>query len=291
MTRTYKRYKLSSKNRNNIQYNRKCRTYRRTNNKLNNFIRRILKNNDEFTKYWEKITSNISDDDKKKFHETGNASTYGYMKVNAFQAIINEYNSYNSEIINNSKNSEIINNSENSENSENSNNSNNSYNSNSLFQKTDIKKKISQYGNSEIKTFYDLGSGLGMPNIIASLLLQNLEKSIGIELSSERTQNANIILEQFKRNFTNFGNNIQFINGSILSDNFNYNDADLIWISSLCFSNEIIEQLTTKLNNELKNGTHIFTSKELPNLNHKYHNKIRLHMSWTPHSETNHYVI
>jgi len=219
--------------------------------KLNNYTKRILSKPEEFTKYWANFSSQISDDDNREFTASGNASTYGYMKVGGFQTLLNNYHNYiNSQITTNN----IIN-------------------------------------NRPIRTFYDLGCGLGMPNIMATLFIPNLEHSIGIELSTQRTQNANIILDKFKRNFSNFGNKVQFINGSILSDEFNYENADLIWISSLCFNNTILEQLTTKLNNELKPGTHIFTSKELPNLKVSYHNKIELEMSWTPSSSTNHYVI
>ena len=148
------------------------------------------------------------------------------------------------------------------------------------------------YGGREpVRVFYDLGSGLGMPNVIAATLVPTIQKSVGVELSSQRVREANQVLAAFRGDHPDIAARVHFINGDILSTQWSYSDADMIWISSLCFSPEIADKIAERLNSELRKGTHVFTSKAMPRLAHSRYNKFTAQMSWTATSEVNHYII
>lgn len=146
-------------------------------------------------------------------------------------------------------------------------------------------------GREPVRVFYDLGSGLGMPNVIAATLVPTIQKSVGVELSSQRVREANQVLAAFRGDHPDIAARVHFINGDILSTQWSYGDADMIWISSLCFSPEIADKIAERLNSELRKGTHVFTSKAMPRLVHSRYNKFTAQMSWTATSEVNHYII
>lgn len=152
---------------------------------------------------------------------------------------------------------------------------------------TIYEKYIEKGGKRNNINFYDLGSGMGNPTIMASILVSNISKAVGIELSTVRHEKAVSVLKKFE----NYGihNKTHFYNDNILNSNLSYRDADFIWISSLCFSDEIRNQLSEKLRNELKKGTHVFSSKEL-NLD-GFVEHFDAEMSWTTNSKVNHYII
>jgi hypothetical protein len=154
---------------------------------------------------------------------------------------------------------------------------------------------LSQYrlqdGREPVRVFYDLGSGLGMPNVIAATLVPTIQKSVGIELSSQRVREANQVLNAIRSDHPDISARVNFINGDILSTQWSYGDADIIWISSLCFSPEIGDKIAERLNTELRKGTHVLTSKAMPRLNHSKYNKFTAAMSWAATSEVNHYII
>lgn len=143
--------------------------------------------------------------------------------------------------------------------------------------------------NKKHKIFYDLGSGLGKPTILAGLFIPHLQMAKGIELSMSRHNGAMAVLNRIKQQ-CDLQEKVRLVNGDILSSHFHYGNADIIWISSLCFSNEIAERLANKLNHELKEGTHVFTSKAL-HLKNKFHQSFDVEMSWTKQSNLHHYII
>lgn len=154
---------------------------------------------------------------------------------------------------------------------------------------------LSQYrahdGREPLRVFYDLGSGLGVPNVVAAALVPTLQKSVGVELSSQRVRESNTVLNNLRAEHPDVASRVHFINGDILSTQWSYVDADMIWISSLCFTPELASKVADRLNKELRKGTHVFTSKALPELNHTYHNKFTAEMSWTSNSDVNHYIV
>ena len=108
------------------------------------------------------------------------------------------------------------------------------------------------------KIFYDLGSGKGNVLIYASEEFNNLKNIIGIELDKVRHDEACKNIKNNKKE-----DKINVINDDILSDKYNYGDADFIYISNLCFPDDVNKALSKKLNSEVKDGTVIFSSKFL----------------------------
>ncbi len=108
------------------------------------------------------------------------------------------------------------------------------------------------------KTFYDLGSGDGNVLIYASEEFPNLKKIVGIEINKNRHIKAEKIIKE-----KNKSDKIKVFNDDILSKKYNYKDADLIYISNLCFSPEVNQAISEKLRSELKKGTIVFSSKKL----------------------------
>lgn len=171
----------------------------------------------------------LTENEKDLFKNTNNVSTYGYMKLEGIQKMLETLNKYN--------------------------------NSNNL-------------------NFIDIGSGIGRVPITLSSS-NKFSNCTGLELSSTRHKIGHDLIKN---------NNIKNVN-LINDDMFNYdkyNEVDCIYISSLCFSPNMMEKLVKIFENELKKGCLIFTSKALPN--HNLHNlklleKFRVKMSWTNESE------
>lgn len=205
------------------------------------YSQQVVAEPNHIMKYWNGIQHGLNEDDEKRFQQTANASTYGYLTVSGFQTMLGQYRAHG--------------------------------------------------GREPLRVFYDLGSGLGMPNVIAAALVPTIQKSVGIELSSQRVREANTVLTNFRADHPAIAARIHFINGDILSTQWSYGDADMIWISSLCFSPEIAAKVAERLTTELRKGTHVFTSKALPGLNHTHYNKFTAAMSWTATSEVNHYIV
>lgn len=157
------------------------------------------------------------------------------------------------------------------------------------FEKADELHNHRRILNKKQKVFYDLGSGLGKPTVLAALFIPHLQFAKGIELSSSRHTGAVSVLQQIKQK-CDLKEKVRLVNGDILSPQFHYDNADIVWISSLCFSDEIANKLATKLNNELKEGTHVFTSKAL-NIKNKFTQMFDVEMTWTEQSKLHHYIV
>ena len=125
--------------------------------------------------------------------------------------------------------------------------------------------------NKKDLIFIDLGSGTGKA-VISMSLMHYFKKIIGIEylenifnLSQEYKNNyINIIKE--KQDLYNNINNIEFIKGDFLK--YNWENADIIFANSTCFSSDVINNIALKANKECKSGTIIITfTKNLNKLN------------------------
>ena len=137
------------------------------------------------------------------------------------------------------------------------------------------------------KIFYDIGSGLGMPNILAVFLIPKLQASYGIELSTARYNIAQSVLDKLP---SALRQKVNFLNTDMLLYK-QYKHADMIWTSNLCFPEQITEQLVGVLNKQLKPHTQVFSSKPLSNLNHSFHELFTVEQSWSKHSNIHHYII
>ena len=108
--------------------------------------------------------------------------------------------------------------------------------------------------------FYDLGSGTGK-SLFAISLMHKFKKIIGIEY-----------LENLY---------IEIIKGDFLKQN--WENANIIFINSPCFSNDLINNIATKANKECKSNTIIITvTKNLNKLNSDWELRdgFRRLMSW-----------
>lgn len=126
--------------------------------------------------------------------------------------------------------------------------------------------------------YYDLGSGYGK-TVINAVVNINFKRAVGIELAIERVKIAQNALNKLNDHFKK---RIQLIHGNILEKDIS--DADVIFISNLCFSKEINDKLANKIANECKKGVIIMSSKQLT------HNKLRnvlnttTKMTWSQNS-------
>lgn len=142
-------------------------------------------------------------------------------------------------------------------------------------------KKIKNY------YFYDLGSGGG--NVIKYFFeltnkLNMFNTYTGIEFSETRHNNAlKLLIEHFDNN------KIKFINGDILENK--YNKKCIIYISNLCFSENLNKKISKKLDKELKNGSMIFSSKKIFLKNGFLKDKIKVKQSWMEDSNLYCYFI
>lgn len=122
-----------------------------------------------------------------------------------------------------------------------------------IFQKN---QPIQSYPEKQ-QVFYDLGSGIGKIVMMVASLVPGI-KSKGIELVKERHEKAMIAYHALKNKSKA---NIELICGSFFNHNIN---AAWIFISNLCFPDEINKKLTTYLEKQLQPNTLIACSVELP---------------------------
>lgn len=135
---------------------------------------------------------------------------------------------------------------------------------------------------SSYRNFYDLGCGVG--KIVLGLTALNSSlKGVGIELVSERIQQANTALQRLRD--TSIKQRVEFICLSFLDDSINYSNACWIFISNLCFTDDTKQQLVEKLERELNTGSIVVCSKELNSTKFEQLNHITLPMSWSDESK------
>jgi hypothetical protein len=163
-------------------------------------------------------------------------------------------------------------------------------------------EKINSLLNStgQFKYFIDFGSGRGKLPLFMGL---KVDKSIGIELVKERADDADQLLNKLKDKFPEITSKVTLISG----DMFKYLDTVkptdftskvLIWISNLCFGEEITSQLFQKLVEKMPSGSVIMCSKipdKIPErmspLTILKTNTIEIPMSWSKSSVIHLYKI
>lgn len=135
---------------------------------------------------------------------------------------------------------------------------------------------------SSYRNFYDLGCGVG--KIVLGLTALNSSlKGVGIELVSERIQQANTALQRLRD--TSIKQRVEFVCLSFLDNSINYSNACWIFISNLCFTDDTKQQLVEKLERELNTGSIVVCSKELNSTKFEQLNHITLPMSWSDESK------
>ncbi|MFA6427513.1 MAG: hypothetical protein WCW16_03670 [Candidatus Magasanikbacteria bacterium] len=111
------------------------------------------------------------------------------------------------------------------------------------------------------KVFYDLGSGIGKA-VLAAVLLGNFEKVCGVEILTDLHKIATGVLSDFiDESPTLFPSRketkVILHNGDFFS--YNVSDADVVFIQSTCFGEELMAKLSEKLSS-LKPGSIIITA-------------------------------
>jgi len=137
------------------------------------------------------------------------------------------------------------------------------------------------------KVFYDLGSGVGKPPVAAIMLFPELQKVVGIELSGERHTYATKALKELLDKKVR--DKVQLIHGSMLD--VDISDADLVYISSLCFSRDFLKRLGSHLDTCLREGTTVMTSKEIPLKRAELVSRPQVAMSWNSSHRLHKYVV
>lgn len=132
------------------------------------------------------------------------------------------------------------------------------------------------------KNFYDLGSGIGKV-VLGLTALNSSLKGIGIEVVSERVQQANTALQRVRD--TSIRQRVEFVCLSFLDDSINYSNACWIFISNLCFTEDVKQNLVEKLERELGRGVIVVCTKELNSDKFEQLNHITLPMSWSDESK------
>lgn len=145
---------------------------------------------------------------------------------------------------------------------------------------------INNININEQDIFYDLGSGIGKL-VLQFFLSTPIKKAQGIEASLARHQVAanifNKVTQQLPELFTqNQGQRLlQSAQGNFLLHDIL--DATIIFIDSVCFSEETLKHISTILNNcpHLK---HVISSKALT-IKLPLEKKLQLACSWQPTTE------
>jgi len=131
------------------------------------------------------------------------------------------------------------------------------------FEGIEILGKI--INGQEIKIFMDIGSGNGkIPITLATE--PSIRTSFGVELVEERHNNAMTVRKRLTENqrFGQFIAKVHLVNDDMFNIDFQKitNDSKtLVFISNLCFGEEITSQLFMKLGKELPIGSIVASSK------------------------------
>lgn len=138
--------------------------------------------------------------------------------------------------------------------------------------------------NTTNKTYVDLGSGLGKTPLYG-VMDHKFKYAVGVELAKERHQKA---IEMKSKLPEKVQQRLDYFQNDILK--FDISSYDYIFISNLCFTEEVNEKLTNKLASEAKNNSYIFASKELVHPKLKILEKRYVKMTWKSDSLINVYL-
>ena len=145
--------------------------------------------------------------------------------------------------------------------------------------------------NKNINSFIDIGCGRGKL-VLTMAGYKQIKKSYGIEIVEDRINHA----IEIKNKLSHFNeiNKVDFINKSMFDIDyttlFDTNDNTLIWMSNLCFGDEMSEKIINKLANEMKKNTILICSNPTEHERFKLIKKIVIPMSWDDESEVFIYV-
>jgi len=142
-----------------------------------------------------------------------------------------------------------------------------------------------------LRTFLDLGSGTGKACVSAALFgPDSLERSLGIELSGKRTEIAHSAIASLRERAQNEDqeqrlDKLHLRTGDFLEQSTAWIAcADVIWISNMCFPEEVYVQLALLIDAFAKENCIISASCHLPiaRIESDCSTMIRIPQSWQP---------
>lgn len=140
-----------------------------------------------------------------------------------------------------------------------------------------LKKLIDHLKLNNNDVFYDLGSGVGKV-VIQTALTSPVKKSIGVELSLMRYQDAQkalTIAQHFDKTLLSRCN---FVNADMLT--VDLSDASVIYTCSTAFSEQFMKKITSYLAS-FKQPFRLVSLQDLPDTKHfTLTERLKLNMSW-----------
>jgi SAM-dependent methyltransferase len=151
---------------------------------------------------------------------------------------------------------------------------------------TDITSKMASKMPGQKGVFYDLGCGRGRA-VLYMALTGLFEKSVGIEVLPERVALAQSALTLLKNSIPNAGSNIRLYESSFLNPAFKYKDAQVVFLSNLCFDDQTQTAIFNKLNLEMPKGSLVVCLRSPSVLPSAFEalGKEESAMTWNPKSE------
>ena len=129
---------------------------------------------------------------------------------------------------------------------------------------------------NNLKSFCDLGSGIGVVVKYVADLTKHFTTIHGVELSEERYQISLNLIKTIKNKVRK--KQVKIFHDNILS--FDISHYDMLYISNLCFNHGFNKQLASKLNKECKQNCIIFASQDLQIERNHIKTQFPVHQSW-----------
>lgn len=158
-----------------------------------------------------------------------------------------------------------------------------------------IEKFNSLFNSERTKNYFiDFGSGRGK---LPLFMADKVNNSIGIELVTERHNDAVKLKEELSKKWPEITDRVNLVEGDMFKyldtvNKLTFKTPVLIWISNLCFGEEITSKLFNKLIEKMPSGSIIGSSK-IPNVipsglepiqKDGTDNRIEVPMSWSKSS-------
>lgn len=137
------------------------------------------------------------------------------------------------------------------------------------------------------KSFYDLGSGIARGIISAAKEFPELRNLVGVELSPSRHALALAAVDTLCTARERAKISLQQM--SML--NLDLKGADIVFVSSLCFEPEFLEELSIHLDQSLRAGATVLSSKPLFMDRATYDGKVIVEMTWNDKHALRRYTI
>ncbi len=153
-----------------------------------------------------------------------------------------------------------------------------------------VLKKIRSKYNGLLKpggNFYDLGSGLGKP-VFAALMMHEWGRCTGIEVLDMLHDGARELLDLWDRTKDSLlwltegqrQTRVDLVNEDFLAKEFSLADAELVFMNSTCFDEEMLLKIAHKADKMDQDTFLVSHTKRLPSVHWEVLEKLELMQSW-----------